>query len=62
MTAVLVIAFLGQVLIAAGLTAALAARLVMPDSPCRPVAVWWRRRIVAVMEPSPGWPQRGAFA
>lgn len=62
MTAALALTFVAQVLIAVGLTAVLAARLLMPVSPCRPVAVWWRRRIVAVMTVPPGWPDRGAFA
>jgi hypothetical protein len=61
-TAVLALTFIAQVLIALGLTAVLAARLLMPGSPCRPVARWWRGRIVAVMAPAPGWPQRGALA
>ena len=56
MTAVLALTFIAQVLIALGLTV----RLLAPGSPCRPVARWWRRRIVAVMLPVPG--SRGAFA
>ena len=52
--AILVLTFIAQVLIALGLTAVLAARLLLPVSPCRPVAAWWRRRLVAVMLPVPG--------
>ena len=55
MSALLALTFVAQILIALGLTAVLAARLAMPVSPCRPVAAWWRRRIVAVMAPVPGW-------
>lgn len=55
MTAVLVLLFAASVLTATGVTAVLAVRLVLPVSPCRPVARWWRRRIVCVMTPVPGW-------
>jgi hypothetical protein len=53
-TTILALTFTAQVLIALGLTAVLAARLVLPVSPCRPVAAWWRRRIVFAMAPVPG--------
>ena len=55
MTAVLILTFVAQVLIAVGLTGVLALRLLTPDSSCRPVAAWWHRRIVFAMAPVPGW-------
>jgi hypothetical protein len=62
MTAVLIFTFAAQVLIAIGLTAVLAVRLVLPDSPRQPVARWWRRCLVAAMAPPPGSPEDWRFA
>jgi hypothetical protein len=54
-TPILVLAFALYVLTTCGVTGVLAVRLVLPVSPCRPVAAWWHHRIVFVMAPVPGW-------
>lgn len=55
MTAVVALIALAQVLAALGLLAGLTARLLSPATTWPPVARWWRRRLVVVMSPVPGW-------
>jgi len=54
-TALAVLALVIQIVATLAVTGVLAVRLVLPVSPYRPVAAWWRRRIVFAMAPVPGW-------